>query len=62
MGASVIPFCHGQGKVSFLFHKTFSGRRAGCLVDFGGGGSEGESGSKRGQEDSVDAEYEVVDD
>ena len=43
MGASVIPFCHGQGKVSFLFHKTFSGRRAGCLVDFGGGGSEGES-------------------
>ena len=43
MGASIIPFCVYQGKVHFLFHKTFSGRRAGCLVDFGGGGETGES-------------------
>ncbi len=27
----------------FLFHSTFSGRREGFLVDFGGGGYEGES-------------------
>ena len=43
MGAGVIPFCVLEGKVFFLFHKTFSGRRAGHLVDFGGGGNEGES-------------------
>jgi 8-oxo-dGTP pyrophosphatase MutT (NUDIX family) len=43
MGASVIPFCVHQGEVLFLFHTTFSGRRAGCLVDFGGGGEKGES-------------------
>jgi len=43
MGAGVIPFCVQDGQVLFLFHKTFSGRRAGCLVDFGGGGEPGES-------------------
>jgi len=43
MGASVIPFCVQDGQVLFLFHKTFSGRRAGHLVDFGGGGESGES-------------------
>ena len=43
MGAGVIPFCLISGKVHFLFHKTFSGRRAGHLVDFGGGGKNGES-------------------
>jgi len=43
MGAGIIPFCVGRGNVQFLFHKTFSGRRAGYLVDFGGGGHEGES-------------------
>lgn len=42
MGAGVIPFCVTDGKVYFLFHKTFSGRRAGHLVDFGGGGETGE--------------------
>jgi hypothetical protein len=42
MGAGVIPFCVTNGKVYFLFHKTFSGRRAGHLVDFGGGGREDE--------------------
>ncbi len=42
-GAGVIPFCVKDGQVLFLFHKTFSGRRAGSLVDFGGGGEKGES-------------------
>jgi 8-oxo-dGTP pyrophosphatase MutT (NUDIX family) len=43
MGAGVIPFGVHQGEVRFLLHKTFSGRREGYLVDFGGGGKEGES-------------------
>lgn len=43
MGAGVIPFAAVNGEVRFLFHKTFTGRRAGFLVDFGGGGREGES-------------------
>ncbi|NNJ95083.1 MAG: NUDIX domain-containing protein [Halobacteria archaeon] len=43
MGAGVVPFCVSDGEVRFLFHKTFSGRRAGCLVDFGGGAEPGES-------------------
>ena len=42
-GAGVIPFAIKQGTVCFLFHKTFSGRRAGLLVDFGGGSHTGES-------------------
>jgi 8-oxo-dGTP pyrophosphatase MutT (NUDIX family) len=36
-GAGVLPFALHEGRVVFLFHKTFSGRRAGLLVDFGGG-------------------------
>ena len=43
MGAGVIPFCVTEGEVRFLFHTTFTGRRAGHLVDFGGGGERGES-------------------
>jgi len=43
MGAGVIPFCVKDEQVHFLFHKTFSGRRAGYLVDFGGGGKESET-------------------
>ena len=43
MGAGVIPFCVKDGQVLFLFQKTFSGRKAGHLVDFGGGGERGES-------------------
>jgi hypothetical protein len=43
MGAGLIPFCVNQGKVHFLFHKTFSGRRAGYLVDFGGGSHDRET-------------------
>lgn len=41
-GAGVIPFCAKDGRVFFLFHKTFSGRRAGLLIDFGGGAKTGE--------------------
>ena len=43
MGAGLIPFCVNEGKTHFLFHKTFSGRRAGYLVDFGGGRRDGET-------------------
>ena len=42
-GAGVIPFAIEDGAVWFLFHKTFSGRRAGLLVDFGGGSRPDES-------------------
>lgn len=42
-GAGLIPFCRVNGEVCFLFHKTFSGRRAGSLVDFGGGSDGDES-------------------
>lgn len=42
-GAGLIPFCVRQGGAHFLFHRTFSGRRAGLLVDFGGGRDPGES-------------------
>lgn len=42
-GAAVIPFARWQDSTRFLFHKTFSGRRAGLLVDFGGGSRSGES-------------------
>jgi 8-oxo-dGTP pyrophosphatase MutT (NUDIX family) len=42
MGAGVIPFSvHGK-QVYFLFQTTFSGRKAGYLVDFGGGIGQGE--------------------
>jgi len=43
MGAGIIPFCETDGEVQFLLHKTFSGRRTGFLVDFGGGGQDGET-------------------
>ncbi len=42
-GAGVIPFAWVDGTARFLFHKTFSGRRAGLLVDFGGGSQAGET-------------------
>ena len=42
MGAGVIPFTVAGGKVSFLFQTTFSGRKVGCLIDFGGGLGAGE--------------------
>ena len=42
MGAGVIPFTVVDGRVSFLFQTTFSGRKVGCLIDFGGGQGPGE--------------------
>lgn len=42
MGAGVIPLAVKDGEVFFLFQKTFSGRKVGCLIDFGGGLAEGE--------------------
>ncbi len=42
-GAGVIPFARVDDTACFLFHKTFSGRRAGLLVDFGGGSRAGET-------------------
>ena len=42
-GAGLIPFARCGGGVVFLFHRTFSGRRAGLLVDFGGGSRPRES-------------------
>jgi len=42
MGAGVIPLTVADGKVSFLFQTTFSGRKVGHLIDFGGGLGEGE--------------------
>jgi 8-oxo-dGTP pyrophosphatase MutT (NUDIX family) len=41
-GAGLIPFARRGNGVEFLFHRTFSGRRAGLLVDFGGGSRPGE--------------------
>jgi len=43
MGAGVIPFALSGREVRFLFQTTFSGRKAGHLVDFGGGLGEGEN-------------------
>jgi hypothetical protein len=37
MGAGVIPLTVKDGEVLFLFQKVFSGRKAGYLIDFGGG-------------------------
>jgi hypothetical protein len=42
-GAGVIPFAWLDGNACFLFHKTFTGRRAGLLVDFGGGSQSAEN-------------------
>ena len=42
MGAGVIPFTVIDGKVCFLFQKTFTGRKVGYFIDFGGGLGEGE--------------------
>ncbi|MES9924117.1 MAG: NUDIX hydrolase [Candidatus Thiodiazotropha endolucinida] len=43
MGAGVIPFSLHEDNVCFLFQSTFSGRKTGYLIDFGGGLGEGES-------------------
>ena len=42
MGAGVIPFAVHDGDIYFLFQSTFSGRKTGYLIDFGGGQGAGE--------------------
>ena len=42
MGAGVIPLAVKDGEVLFLFQKTFTGRKVGHLIDFGGGLGDGE--------------------
>jgi 8-oxo-dGTP pyrophosphatase MutT (NUDIX family) len=42
-GAGVLPFALHEDRLLFLFHRTFSGRRAGLLVDFGGGSQAAET-------------------
>lgn len=42
MGAGVIPFSVNDQKVYFLFQTTFTGRKTGFLIDFGGGIGPGE--------------------
>ncbi|MDJ0808426.1 MAG: hypothetical protein QNJ78_16540 [Gammaproteobacteria bacterium] len=42
-GAGIIPYAVQDDQVCFLFHRTFSGRRAGLLVDFGGSCSRNET-------------------
>ncbi|HAJ91946.1 MAG TPA: hypothetical protein DCO71_04915 [Gammaproteobacteria bacterium] len=37
MGAGVIPFAVSGDTVCFLFQTTFTGRKTGYLIDFGGG-------------------------
>jgi len=37
MGAGVIPLSVKNGQVQFLFQHTFTGRKVGYLIDFGGG-------------------------
>ncbi len=43
MGAGVIPFTVHRQQVHFLFQKVFTGRKAGYLIDFGGGVNKGET-------------------
>ena len=43
MGAGVIPFSVSEGKVYFLFQTTFTGRKVGYYIDFGGGLDAGEN-------------------
>ena len=42
MGAGVIPLTVRDDEVLFLFQHSFSGRKVGHLIDFGGGLGEGE--------------------
>jgi hypothetical protein len=43
MGAGVIPIAVRDEEVLFLFQKTFTGRKVGYLIDFGGGVGAGEN-------------------
>jgi len=42
-GAGLLPFAVHDNRVLFLFQTTFSGRKAGHLIDFGGGVAAGET-------------------
>ena len=42
MGAGVIPLAVNDDEVLFLFQHSFSGRKVGHLIDFGGGLGDGE--------------------
>lgn len=42
MGAGVIPFCKYNDRLLFLLTRSFTGRKAGFLNDFGGGCDPGE--------------------
>ena len=42
MGAGVIPLAINNGELLFLFQKTFSGRKTGYLIDFGGRMDDGD--------------------
>jgi len=42
MGAGIIPLAIKDGQLQFLFQKTFTGRKVGYLIDFGGGLGEKE--------------------
>lgn len=53
-GAGIIPFSARNGVVCFLFHKTFSGRRAGLYVDFGGGCLAGEQQTRAAAREFVE--------
>lgn len=53
-GAGVIPFAVTDNKVHFLFQLTFSGRKAGYLVDFGGGLGPGEDYRKAATREFVE--------
>ena len=43
MSAGLIPFCKLAGQAHFLFQKTFTGRKVGYYIDFGGGSNPGET-------------------
>lgn len=43
MSAGLIPFCKQADVTLFLFQKTFTGRKTGYFIDFGGGSNPGET-------------------
>ena len=54
MGAGVIPFAVSDNQVYFLFQFTFSGRKTGYLIDFGGGVGPGEDYRKAAAREFVE--------
>lgn len=43
MGAGLLPFTRHDGETLFLLQRPYGGRKAGFLVDFGGGSDPGET-------------------